>query len=150
MDYDLIKVKNGACWSLKRRSFVEDAIAEHQIGKVTPRAFCPCEPNQVSDAKYFRQILENSLSPDDVCRFCEEYVNFSITTRKSIRTRCCVWSEMPTAVRRVCFFPILSIVHHRNVATVTKQRAFNKSMITPFTEVIFLDEATESTLDIDD
>ena len=37
-----------------------------------------------------------------------------------------------------------------NVATVTKQKAFNKSMITPFTEVIFIDEATEHTLDIDD
>ena len=47
------------------------------------------------------------------------------------------------------FFPILSIVYHGNVATVTKQRAFNKSMITPFTEVIFLDEATKSTPDID-
>ena len=47
-------------------------------------------------------------------------------------------------------FPILSLVHHGNVATFTKQRAFNKSMITPFTEVIFLDEAKEATLDIDD
>ena len=48
------------------------------------------------------------------------------------------------------FFPVLGLVHHGNVATVTKQRAFNKSMITPFMEVIFIDEATESTLDIDD
>ena len=48
------------------------------------------------------------------------------------------------------FFPILGIVHHGNVATVTKQRAFNKSMICKFTEVIFIDEATESTLYVDD
>ena len=46
--------------------------------------------------------------------------------------------------------PILGLIHHGNVATVTKQKAFNKSMITPFTEVIFIDEATEHTLDIDD
>ena len=45
--------------------------------------------------------------------------------------------------------PILGLIHHGNVATVTKQKAFNKSMITPFTEVIFIDEATERTLDID-
>ena len=32
VDYDLIEVNNGACWSLKGRNFVEDAIAEHQIG----------------------------------------------------------------------------------------------------------------------
>ena len=48
------------------------------------------------------------------------------------------------------FFPILGLIHHGNVATVTKQRAFNKSMITPYTEAIFIDEATEKTLDMDD
>ena len=48
------------------------------------------------------------------------------------------------------FFPILDLIHHGNVGTVTKQRAFNKSMITPYTEVIFIDEATEKTLDMDD
>ena len=41
-------------------------------------------------------------------------------------------------------------MHHGNVATVTKQKAFNKAMITPFTEIIFIDEATDSTLDMDD
>ena len=48
------------------------------------------------------------------------------------------------------FIPILGLIHHGNVAMVTKQKAFNKSMITPFTEVIFIDKATEHTLDIDD
>ena len=48
------------------------------------------------------------------------------------------------------FFPIQGLVHHGNIATVTKQRAFNKAMINPSTEVIFIDEATEKTLDIDD
>ena len=48
------------------------------------------------------------------------------------------------------FFPIQGLVHHGNIATVTKQRAFNKAMITPFTEVIFIDEADEKTLDVAD
>ena len=150
VDYDLIEVKNGACWSLKTRSFVEDAIAEHQIGKVTPRAFCPYEPNQVPDAKYFRQILENSLSQDDVCRFCEEYLKLLNYNKKKHKDKVLCLVGDANSGKTSLFFPILSIVHHGNVATVTKQRAFNKSMITPFTEVIFLDEATESTLDIDD
>ena len=59
------------------------------------------------------------------------------------------WRYGP-AVRGACFFPILGPIHHGNVATVTKHRAFNKVMINPFTEVIFLNEATEKTLDIDD
>ena len=48
------------------------------------------------------------------------------------------------------FFPIQGLVHHGNIATVTKQRAFNEAMITPFTEVIFIDEAEENVLDISD
>ena len=35
-------------------------------------------------------------------------------------------------------------------ATITKQRVFNKAMINHFTEMIFVDEASPSTLDIDD
>jgi polynucleotide 5'-kinase involved in rRNA processing len=150
VDYDLIEVNNGACWSLKRRGFVEDAIAEHQIGKVTPRAFCPYEPNQVPDAKYFRQILENSLTPDEVCSFCEEYVKLLNYNKKKHKDKVLCLVGDANSGKTSLFFPILGLLHHGNVATVTKKRAFNKSMITPFAEVIFLDEATESTLDIDD
>lgn len=150
VDYDLIEVSRGVCWSLKKGKFVEDAIEEHQIGKVSPRAFCPYEPNQVPDAKYFREILENSLSPDDVRRFCEDFLKLLNYNKKKHKDKVPCLVGDANSGKTSLFFPILSLVHHGNVATVTKQRAFNKSMITPFTEVIFLDEATESTLEIDD
>jgi len=41
IDYDLIEVNQGVCWSLKERSFVNDAIQEDKIGEVSPRAFSP-------------------------------------------------------------------------------------------------------------
>lgn len=63
IDYDLIKVNNSICWSLKKSYLVEDAIEAHQVGKVSPRAFCPYDPTQKPDTKYFREILENTLSP---------------------------------------------------------------------------------------
>jgi len=44
------------------------------------------------------------------------------------------------------FFPDQGLIHHGNIATRTKQRAFNKAIITLFTEVIFIDEADENTL----
>lgn len=43
------------------------------------------------------------------------------------------------------FAPILGIVNPRKLARVTKQREFNKSMITEETEVIFIDEAYAGT-----
>ena len=48
------------------------------------------------------------------------------------------------------FQPVLGLIHHSNIATVTKQRAFNKAMINKATEVIFIDEASVSTMEIDD
>ena len=40
IDYDLIEVNGGRCCSLKKRSFVDDAISDSQVGRVSPRAFC--------------------------------------------------------------------------------------------------------------
>ena len=48
------------------------------------------------------------------------------------------------------FQPVLGLIHHSNIATVTKQRAFNKAVINKATEVIFIDEASVSTMEIDD
>ncbi|MCV6576596.1 MAG: DUF5906 domain-containing protein, partial [Cohaesibacter sp.] len=48
------------------------------------------------------------------------------------------------------FQPLLGLIHHNNVATIAKQKMFNKAMINHTTEVIFIDEASPSTLDIDD
>ena len=53
----------------------------------------------------------------------------------------------PESGKTSLFYPILGLIHHSNVATVTKQKVFNKAMIGKNTEVIFIDEATPSTLD---
>ena len=61
INHDLIEVNDGWCWSIKRRSFLENAIQDHQIGKVSPRAFCPYDPARDPDPKYFEEVLENGL-----------------------------------------------------------------------------------------
>ena len=61
----------------------------------------------------------------------------------------CLVSE-PDSGKTSLFYPILGLIHHSKVATVTKQKVFNKAMIGKDTEVIFIDEATPSTLDVGD
>ncbi|KAJ7363623.1 hypothetical protein OS493_009785 [Desmophyllum pertusum] len=150
IDYDLIEVNQGIFWSLKNRSFVKDVIQEEQVGQISPRAFCPYDATQEPDPKYFRQILENSLSPEDQSSFCEDFLKLLNYNKKKHKDKVPCLVGDANSGKTSLFFPILGLIHHGNVATVTKQRAFNKSMITPFTEVIFIDEATEATLDIDD
>ncbi|KAL9974212.1 hypothetical protein ACROYT_G011226 [Oculina patagonica] len=74
VDYDLIEVNEGQCWSIKERRFLENAIKDKNIGHVTPRAFSPYDPTKVPDPKYFREILENSLTEAEVGEFCEDFI----------------------------------------------------------------------------
>jgi len=61
ISHDLVEVNDRWCWSIKRRSFFENAIQDHQIGKVSPRAFCPYDPARDPDPKDFKEVLENGL-----------------------------------------------------------------------------------------
>ena len=143
-------MNDGWCWSIKRRSFLENAIQDHQIGKVSPRAFCPYDPARDPDPKYFKEVLENSLGEQDLRNFCDDFLKLLSYNQKRHKDKVPCSVGDANSGKTSLFFPILCLIHHGNVATVTKQRAFNKSMITPYTEVIFIDETTEKTLDMDD
>ena len=150
IDYDLIEVNGGVCWSVRRRAFVEDPIEARQIGKLSPRCFCEYDPSKEADPTYFREILENSLSASDLATFCEDFLTLLNYNGKKHKDKVPCLVGAANSGKTSLFFPIQGLVHHGNIATVTKQRAFNKAMITPFTEVIFIDEADESVLDISD
>ncbi|CAH3146160.1 unnamed protein product [Porites lobata] len=150
INYDLTEVKDGRCWSISRRDFVEDAIEEQQVGKISPREFCSFDSARDPDPKYFREVLENSLSTQEVAKFCDDFLKLLLYNKKQHKDKVpCLVGDANNG-KTTLFMPILGLIHHGNVATVTKQKAFNKSMITPFTEGIFIDEATERTLDFDD
>ena len=128
IDYDLIEVNDGVCWSLKQRAFVECPIEENQIGKISPRAFSAYDSKKEADPKYFREILENSLSQSEVSTFCEDYLKLLNYNKKQHKDRVpCLVGDANSGKARL-FFPIQGLVHHGNIATVTKQRAFNKAM----------------------
>ena len=150
IDYDLIEVNDGVCWSLTNRAFVESAIEESQIGKVSPRAFSVYDPTKHADPRYFREILENSLSQSEVSTFCEDFLKLLNYNKKQHKDMVPCLVGDANSGKTSLFFPIQGLVHHGNIATVTKQRAFNKAMINQFTEIIFIDEAEENTLDISD
>ena len=83
INYDLIKVNQGVCWQLKERPFVKDAIQEDKIGKVSPRAFSAFDSTKEPATKNFRQIFENSISPEEQSNFCEHFLKlFSYNKKK--------------------------------------------------------------------
>jgi len=149
VNYNLIEVQRGHCWSVKERRFVTNPIKEEEMGFITPRAFCDYDPDKQPDPKYFREILENSLDETDVGTFCEDFLKLFEHNKKQHKDKVPCLVGDTNSGKTSLFLPVLGIVHHTNVATVTKQRVFNKA-INKSTEVIFIDEATPNTLDIDD
>ena len=150
VDYNLIEVSNGQCWSLKERRFVENAIDEKEIGHITPRAFSPFDATKEPDPKYFREILENSLNETETEVFCEDFLRLLNHNQKRHKEKVPCLIGDANSGKTSLFQPLLGLIHHDNIATITKQKVFNKAMINHTTEVIFIDEASPSTLDIDD
>lgn len=74
INYDLIEVNDGWCLSLSAQKFVHNPIRPEDIGKISPRAFVPYDHNQEPDPKYFKEILENSLSDDKIQEFCNDFL----------------------------------------------------------------------------
>ena len=150
MDYNLIEVSNGQCWSLKERRFVENAINEKEIGHITPKAFSPFNATKEPDPKYFREILEKSLTETETEVFCEDFLRLLNHNQKRNKEKVPCLTGDANSGKPSLFQPLLGLINHDNIATITKQKVFNKAMINHTTEAIFIDEASPSTLDIDD
>ena len=148
--YNLIEVDAGYCWSIKDRHFLENPFPEEKVGMVTPRAFSKYDSQKGPEPKYFREILENSLSDREIAEFCEDYLKLLTFDQKRHKDRVPCLIGDANSGKTTLFHPILGLIHHSNVSTITKQRVFNKAMITKSTEVILIDEASTSTMDNDD
>ena len=92
IDYNLIEVNNGCFWSIKRRDFMNGAIQDHQIGKVSPGAFCPFDSTRDADLKYFREVLENSLNLQEVAKFCDNFLKLLSYNKKKTQGQSTVFS----------------------------------------------------------
>ena len=150
VDYNLIEVNEGHCWSVLERRFLSNAIAAEKVGLMSPRAFSHYDPSKVPQPKYIQQVLENSLTEDAIGLFCEDFLRLLDFNQKKHKDRVpCLVGE-PDSGKTSLFYPILGQIHHSNVATLTKQKVFNKAMISNNTEVIFINKATSSRLNDDD
>ncbi|KAJ7378897.1 hypothetical protein OS493_019588 [Desmophyllum pertusum] len=150
VDYNLIEVNGGYCWSVEKRQFLRDAIPAEKVGLVTPRAFSRYDPSKDPQPQYFQEILQNSLTDFETGLFCEDFLRLLDCNKKRHKQKVpCLVGDADSG-KTSLFYPMLGLIHHSNVATVTKQKVFNKAMITKHTEVIFIDEASPSILDVDD
>jgi len=111
INYDLIEVSDGWFFSASKREFVQNAIRE--VGKESPRAFVEYDHTKTPDAKYFKEILENSLSPSDTSHFCEYFLrllNYGIKQHKE-KVMCLIGG--PNSGKTSLFTPMTRIIPAR-------------------------------------
>ncbi|KAK3734488.1 hypothetical protein QZH41_008196, partial [Actinostola sp. cb2023] len=148
--HDLIEVKDGWCLSISKRRFIKEPISKDQVGKFSPRAYFHCDHDILPDAKFFREILENSLSNDQIKDFCNDFLNLLKFQGKQHKEKVPCLVGDANSGKTSLFAPILGVIPPSKIARVTKQKSFNKAMIDEQTEVIFVDEASVDIMDIDD
>ena len=74
INYDLIEVLDGWCFSISKRELVENAISHSDIGRESPRAFVAYRRDKSPNVTFFKEILENSLSEEETGHFCEYFI----------------------------------------------------------------------------
>ena len=150
INYDLIEVNGGWCFSISQRKFVLHPIKDTDIGKESPRAYMEYEHTKTPDPRYFKQILENSLNQLQMAHFCEYYIRLLNCRIKQHKEKVMCLIGEPNSGKTSLFTPITSLIPARYIAMITKQKAFNKSLVDEHTQIIFLDEAHAKLMDPDD
>ena len=112
INYDLIEVSDGFCFSISERRFVQNAIRDSEIGRETPRAYVPYKQDKVPEPRYFKEILENSLSNTEIQFFCEYFIRLLHYGTKQHKEVLCLIGE-PNSGKTSLFAPITRIIPER-------------------------------------
>ena len=150
INYDLIEVNEGWCLSISQRKFVLNPIKETDIGRESPRAFVEFDHTKEPDPGYFKQILENSLNQLEMAHFAEYYVRLLNCRIKQHKEKVMCLIGEPNSGKTSLFTPLTRLIPTRYIAMISKQKAFNKSLVDGNTQIIFLDEAHANLMDPDD
>ena len=111
INYDLIEVSDGWFFSVSKREFVENAIRD--VGKESPRAFVEYDHTKTPVAKYFKEILENSLSPSDMSHFCKYYLRLLNYGIKQHKEKVIYLTGVPNSGKTSLFTPMTHIIPAR-------------------------------------
>jgi len=115
INYDLIEVLDGWCFSICRREFVENTISHSGIGRESPPAFVAYRRDKTPDVAFFKEILENSLSEDEIGHFCEYFIRLLNYGTKQLKEKVLCLVGEPNSGKTSLFTPITAIIPQRLV-----------------------------------
>ena len=112
INFDLIEVNDGWCFSLKQRKFVKYR-QEDEAELLSPRAFVPYDRFKTPEPGFFKEILTNSLDETEIGHFCEYYVRLLNHKGKQHKEKVLCLVGEPNSGKTSLFTPITAIVPTR-------------------------------------
>ena len=85
-----------------------------------------------------------------MAHFCEYFIGLLNCRIKQHREKVMCLVGEPNSGKTSLFTPISRLIPARYIAMITKQKAFNKSLVDENTQMIFLDEAHANLMEPDD
>ena len=141
-NWDLIEVKDGYCFSISKRDFIECSIETRDIVKISPRVHAPyynCKEETVH--LYFQQSIENSFpNLSTKINFLNKYYQCLTVNKFPHKCPKLVVARPRDSGKSAWASAFLSIVPFRYIASITKERTFSTAMINSDTQLVFLDE----------
>eukprot|EP00112_Aurelia_sp_Birch-Aquarium-sp1_P021134 Seg5616.1 transcript_id=Seg5616.1/GoldUCD/mRNA.D3Y31 product="hypothetical protein" protein_id=Seg5616.1/GoldUCD/D3Y31 len=150
IDFNLIEVKDGMFFDIRKRKFIECPLGPEQKGPISPRMFIDFDSKLESDAKYFKEGIMNSFEEDQECAM---FLN--------IFYQCLMAHKMPHKIRKLVVFGpkdsgktsslnvLLGVIPSKRIAAIISKKQFAASMIDENTELVFMDEWSENSLNSD-
>ncbi len=150
IDEDLIEVQGGKCWNLSKMEFVDIPIAESDIGIISPRAFYRWNPEDEPLPYHFIEMIQNSF-PDVARRnmFLCKWYQLLFFHRHQLKTPALLVVGPKDCGKTTLINPILELIPHEFLASITKENQFSTSSINKNTRLTFVDEFSSDRLSAD-
>lgn len=149
-DLDLIEVSNGYCFHIPTRSFVPCPIPEEKRGILSPRAFTPYDCSKAPVPGFFEEGILNSFAEVGVrVNFLNKFYQCLMALRMPHKVRKLVVAGPKDSGKTSWASIFHRIIPNDKIASITNERQFSAAMITDETQLVFVDEWSQATLQSD-
>ena len=147
---DLIEVLGGKCFKISERRFIDTPLKEGDFQKLSPRMFVEYNPDVQPEPLYFKEGILNSFPEEELrARFLNKFYECLMAGKMPHKTRKLVLCGPKDSGKTSWVQVLLGVIPLRNVATITQEKQFSAAMMGEDTELVFLGEWSENTLQAD-
>ena len=135
---------------MTERGFINHPNEEKDTGKISPRIYVTYDSTTPPDPKYFRSSVINSFEdPKERVNFLNKFFQCLMCGRMPQKVKKLVVMRPKDCGKTTWASVFLSIIRKKFIASIIQENQFSCALIDEDTQIIFLDEWAERTLQSD-